>query len=113
MLHGSLGQGLCACRYMVCTVIHLVCNLGDIPHDICKMCPDAFEAFHKNLKVPDVIVLVFYNVNRNIAVRHLAQNSADIVDGLPQTFAQMVYGLGNHANFVFSAVKCIQFLVGG
>ena len=45
LLYGSLGQYLCAGRYLVSAVVHLAGDLRDVPHYVGKMGPDTLKAF--------------------------------------------------------------------
>ena len=64
-------------------------------------------------EVSDVIGLVFGHVHGQVALGHLAQDAAHVVDGLPQTAADPVGGLGDPADLIGPAVEGLQLLIIG
>ncbi len=111
LLHSALRKSLCARGNLVRTDIDLFCDNGNIADNAHKVCMDRFQAFQKYLKIADIIRFIFRNIDRQVAVCNLAQNTPHIINGFLQTAADMVGRLRNHANLVPPAAKTLQLFI--
>ena len=73
---------------------------------------DGLQACGQGLKVADIVGFIRRDINGEIAIGHLAQNAAHIINGLSQAAADPVGGLCDHADLVRPAIKSLQLLVG-
>ena len=79
--------------------------MSNIPHDICQMGPDAFQAVSQYAEISDIIGFIFGNVHGNVAVCHFTQYPADIIDCFSETVTDMMNCLCNHAIFILISIS--------
>ena len=93
---------MCAGSHLVRADINLTSHLGDIPYHIGQVGLNGPQTHRQGLKITRIVCLVGPGIFGQIAACDLPQNPAHIVNGLPQTAADPVDRLGNHADLVRS-----------
>ena len=113
LLCGAVGQGLRTLRHLVGTVVDFPGDLRDIAHDTREMGTDAFQALCQHAEIANIVRLVLRHIDGDIAVRHLAEDPSDVIDGLAQAVTDVVDRLRDQTDLILSAIEGSQLLIRG